>query len=265
MTLKGIDISSWQSDINLAKVLTEIDFCIVKATQGINYVNPHCDNHVQGVIRAKKLFGYYHFADAGNALKEAEYFWNNTLGYTGRGIPVLDFEVWSSTSTPVQWCEKFLERYYELSHVWPVLYISASHCIDFRNSWIPKMCGLWVAGYPRDYSNWPSLADLPYDVSPWEFTAIWQFASDWILKGYSGNLDANLAFMDANAWLMYAKPEKVMSQSKPESKRKSCEELADEVLAGKWGSSWNRQQALDGAYGPGTYDHVQSIINERMI
>ena len=45
---------------------------------------------------------------------------------------------------------------------------------------------------------------------------------------------------------------------------KTCEELAREVLAGKWGNGWNRKNALDTAYGNGTYEHVQTIVNEML-
>ena len=33
--LKGIDISNWQSDLEIGNVADEIDFCIMKATEGI--------------------------------------------------------------------------------------------------------------------------------------------------------------------------------------------------------------------------------------
>ena len=41
MAMNGIDISSWQRDINLSAV--KADFVIVKATEGIGYVDKSCD------------------------------------------------------------------------------------------------------------------------------------------------------------------------------------------------------------------------------
>ena len=265
--LKGIDVSNWQKGLKPSNL--DIDFCICKATEGITFVDAWCDGFIQDCIKNGILFGYYHFAGMSDPRKEAEFFWNNTLGYTGYGIPVLDYESWSAARVHMTWCEKFMYRYHELSNVWPVLYISASHCDDFRNSWIPSKCGLWVAGYPADYPSWPDADDMPYDVSPWPFAAIWQFASDFKLKGYNGELDADLAFMDAAAWMKYAgskeqpakKPAKKPAGKKP---AKTCEQLADEVMAGKWGNGWNRKQALDAAYGAGTYDHVQCIVDNRL-
>lgn len=266
MTLKGIDTSDWQSDLEIERILPQIDFCIAKATEGTNYVNECCDIHIQHCIWAKKLFGYYHYGITDDPISEANFFWNNTLGYTGMGIPALDYEEWDIPRNHVEWCEQFIKQYHDISNVWPMLYISTSRCADFKNSWIPEKCGLWGADYPKDFYSWPAELELTYSIHPWDFIAIWQFASDWKLKGYAGDLDANIAFMDSNAWLKYAKPGNASPVStKPETQAKSCEELADEVLAGKWGNGWNRKQALDGAYGPGTYNHVQSIINERMI
>lgn len=264
--MRGIDVSNWQEGINPEKL--DIDFCICKATEGTSFVDPFCDTFIQKLIKAKKLFGYYHFAGKGNPKEEAKFFWNNTLGYTGSGIPVLDYETWDYAGVHFSWCEKFMFQYHELSNVWPILYISASHVGEFSHSWIPSKCGLWIAGYNRDYDKWPAADDMPYDVSPWEFAAIWQFASDFKLKGYRGDLDADLAFMDANAWLKYAGakvPANSFDKAKDDAKKvKSCEELADEVIAGMWGKGWNRKNALDSAYGKGTYDHVQIIVNNRL-
>ena len=42
MALNGIDISNWQSGINLAVV--PCDFVVIKATEGTGYVNPSGEN-----------------------------------------------------------------------------------------------------------------------------------------------------------------------------------------------------------------------------
>ena len=60
MTLKGIDISKWQTGIDLSKV--DCDFVIVKATEGIGYVDRKCDSFYQQAKRLGKKLGFYHFA-----------------------------------------------------------------------------------------------------------------------------------------------------------------------------------------------------------
>lgn len=252
----GIDISNWQA--GLIPSALPIDFCICKATEGVGYTDPCCDGFVQDCIANDIPWGFYHFARENEPENEAEYFVNECKNYFGHGIPVLDYE--TSNYNNVEWCERWLNRVHELTGIWPMIYLSASRCGEYENSWIHEKCGLWVAGYPYEITEWTQ-QQMPYNIYPWSFAAIWQFTSSLQLEGWT--LDGNVAYMDRVAWMKYAgvndapKPE-------PESEGKSCFQLADEVIAGKWGNGWNRQQALDNAYGAGTYEHVQRIVNERL-
>lgn len=198
--LRGVDVSNWQA--GLVPHDLNIEFCICKATGGCHFVDPYCDGFVQDCIANNILWGFYHFARENHPKTEAEFFYNNCTGYIGKGVPVLDYEVWGQNNDVV-WCENFLNRFHELSGVWPMLYISASHCSEFAGSWIPEKCGLWVAGYPHDTSIYIDEV-MPYDISPWPFAAIWQFTSGLLLPGYDGPLDGDLAFMDETAWGKYA-------------------------------------------------------------
>ena len=90
MSMNGIDISSWQSGIDLAKV--PCDFVIIKATEGLTYVNPDCDRAYQQGLKLGKKLGVYHFAGKNGASQEAEYFVNNIKGYIGKALLALDWE-----------------------------------------------------------------------------------------------------------------------------------------------------------------------------
>ena len=93
MTINGIDISSWQRDINLSAV--KADFIIVKATEGIGYVDKSCDMLFQKALSLGKKLGFYHFArpTANNdPIREADFFYENCKGYFGKAIPILDWE-----------------------------------------------------------------------------------------------------------------------------------------------------------------------------
>ena len=61
MSLNGIDISSWQQGINLSVV--PADFVIVKATQGVGYVNPDFTRAVDQALATGKLVGVYHYVN----------------------------------------------------------------------------------------------------------------------------------------------------------------------------------------------------------
>ena len=53
--MNGIDISSYQSGINLSVV--PADFVIVKLTQGTGYVNPDCARAVNQALAAGRRIG----------------------------------------------------------------------------------------------------------------------------------------------------------------------------------------------------------------
>lgn len=280
--MRGIDISNWQGGETPSDY--DIDFCICKATEGTYFVDGYCDGFIQNCIQNNILFGYYHFANSQDPREEAKFFWNNTLGYSGYGIPVLDYEVWGQNND-VKWCEDFIDAYHEFSDIWPVLYISASRCGAFENSWIPEKCGLWVAGYPMEYNDWID-SEMPYNIYPWSFAAIWQFTSSlW------GKFDGNIAYMDSEGWMKYAgnkdikpQPEKSIDAyarevifgeygngedrkrmlgdkyNEVQSRVNKLYEIAEEVIAGNWGNGWNREKALNGAGYP--YETVQYIVNQ---
>lgn len=292
--MNGIDISNWQGGLKISELA--IDFCICKATEGIVFVDSYCDNWIEECKSNNILWGFYHFANSNNPEDEAQFFYDNCLNYFNHGIPVLDYEV--SNYNNVEWCERFLNKLHELSGVWAIIYLSASRCSEYENSWIPEKCGLWVAGYPYTMTDWTN-DDIPYDISPWNFAAIWQFTSSLIIPGFWNKLDGDIAYMDANAWMKYAqstdnapnveniKPieksiddlvletllgeygnnddRKRMLGSKYDDVQNRINELykiADEVIDGKWGNGWNREQALNGAGYP--YKIVQKIVNEKL-
>lgn len=289
--MKGIDVSNWQEDLNLSKL--DIDFCICKATEGNYFIDFTCDEFIQACIKKKIPYGFYHFAGNNEPEEEAEFFYNNCLGYFNKGIPVLDYEVENYNNR--KWCERFIKKLHELSGIWCMLYISASRCDDYDGSWIPEKCGLWLAGYPHESNYWPDY-DMPYDVYPWKFAAIWQFTSQLVLQGYIGRLDGDIAYMDKNGWNKYAQstdnPQKVEKPKKTiddlvketllgeygsgedrkrmlgsnyeevQNKINKYYEIADEVIDGKWGNGWNRKTALKGAGYP--YEIIQKIVNEKL-
>ena len=285
--MRGIDVSNWQNGMNLYNL--DIDFCICKATEGLGYTDPSCDNFIQQCINKNILWGFYHFARENEPEKEAEYFYNECKNYFGHGIPVLDYETENYNNR--EWCERFIKRVYELSGIWCIIYISAYRCTQYNGSWIPEKCGLWIAGYPYTMTDWTN-DKMPYNTSPFSVVAIWQFTSSLILNGFWEKLDGDIAYMDADAWMKYAKCEnnntptksiddlvletilgeygineerKQMLGDNYEAVQNRINELykiADEVIDGKWGNGWNRENALNGAGYP--YQIVQRIVNEKL-
>lgn len=253
--MHGIDVSSWQGDIHPEAL--PIDFCIAKATEGTTYVNPYCDPVIQRCIDAEMPWGFYHFA-RDNGRMEAEFFISACENYFHHGIPVLDFEV--STSDDIAYCETFMQIVHDETDIWPMIYISASLCPKFKWSWIPEECGLWVAGYPYAYSDWTN-DQMPYDISPWEFAAIWQFTSSLQLSGYNNSyiLDGNIAYMDKTAWTKYANSEDIKQNQPEQPRKKTYHELAREIMLGEYGTGNDRKRMIESqGY---DYRQAQDMVN----
>ena len=262
MVMRGIDISKWQSGIDLSAV--NADFVIVKATEGIGYVDKSCDGFFQKTLSLGKKLGFYHFARPTNdPVREADFFYNNCRGYFGKGIPILDWE--SGDTSNVAWAKRWLDRVYQLSGVKPVIYMSES--VVNANNWsaVAADYGLWVAKYRDnnpDYNYNMANAGSRPKVKWWKFYCMWQWTSTGRLNGYGGYLDCDVFYGDQSTWDAYVG--KSTSTTKPQTKpaSKTTAQLAEEVIAGQWGNGEDRKKRLTAAgY---DYNAVQNIVNNKM-
>ena len=247
MSLFGTDQSKWQPN-----QVTEGDFILVKATEGCGYVDPTCDAKYQLNKQAGKLLGVYHYArpDLGNTPEEeAEFFVNNIRGYIGEAILVLDWE--SANKWDVNWANRWLDRVYEMTKVKSVIYMSSS--VTFAYDWSSVVAGdygLWVANYGNNDGSNHGCPDVGY----WGVVAMHQYTSN--------PLDKDEFFGDASAWKAYAGNSGSDPTPAPKPTKKSNEEIANEVIAGKWGNGMERKYALTAA----GYDYqvIQDIVNKKM-
>lgn len=201
--LNGIDISAWQRGIDTASVPS--DFVIIKATEGLGYVNDDCDRAYQQAKAAGKKLGVYHFADGNSSgVAEADYFVDNIQGYIGEAILVLDWETDAVNCGP-GYAKAFLDRVQARTGIKPMIYMSGS----VVNEWdwsavVAGDYGLWVAYYSKDSCDgyWP---DAPmYPISDWAGAAMLQYTSGGYLPGWGDRLDLNVFYGDHAAWDAYA-------------------------------------------------------------
>lgn len=264
MSMNGIDVSGWQAGINLAAV--PCDFVIIKSTQGTSYVNKDCDRAYQQAKTAGKLLGVYHYFSGGDPYAEAEFFVKNIKGYVGEAILVLDWEGEQNSkfSQGPAVAKPFLDKVAELTGVRPLIYMSKSVCRQHDWSSVAALYGLWVAQYADNnstgYQSNPWTDSKGYGA--WSGPAIYQYSSHGRLAGYNGNLDINIAYMDANGWKSYsgaksglvAKPEvSVPQQATPTG---TTLDLVYNTMLDKFGKGDARKVALGLRY-----DEVQSEIN----
>ena len=266
MSLKGVDISNHQRGLDISKI--QCDFVIVKATEGKSYVDPSCDKFFQQALSLNKKLGVYHFANNSDntAKQEADWFINNTKGYIGKAIPVLDWE--DNVTDNVDWALEWLQRVEEAYGTKPMIYMSES--VVNRHDWSKVVAGnygLWVAKYRDnnpDYNYDMSNAGNKPSVKYWSFYALWQWTSTGRLDGWNGNLDLDEFYGDVNSWDAYVgnKSGEDIEESAPapepapSAPTGSTLDLVYNTMKGQYGDGDNRRNALGSRY-----QEVQDFIN----
>lgn len=203
--LNGVDIASYQSGINPAK-LTTTDFVIVKFTQGTTYLNPYADRQYSVAKAVGKLLGAYHYAEGKNAKSEAQYFVKCLGNRVKECVLALDWEGNQNsvfgTGKDVAWCKEFLDEVYRLTGVRPLIYMSKSVCRKYNWSSVAKDYPLWCAQYKSnsitDYQSSPWTDNNGFGA--WERDTIRQYSSHGRIAGYDANIDLDLAYMSAEEW-----------------------------------------------------------------
>lgn len=215
-TMNGIDISNYQATLNLNNLKEAgLDFVIMLATQGTWFVNNYCDIHYQQAKKSGYLRGVYHYAEGGDVKSEVNHFLSNIKGYIKDAILCLDWERGGNplfgTTQANSWIKSFCDEVYKETGVRPLVYIQASALNQVQNI---GDYGLWVAQYA---TNDPTgFQEHPWNEDAYS-CAIRQYSSTGRLSGYNGNLDMDIAYMDATAWGKYANPTGSNTVNKPSS------------------------------------------------
>lgn len=269
MSLNGVDIASYQKDMNCKSV--DADFIIIKATQGTNYTNPSYKKQALDTLESGKLLGFYHYSTGCGANAEADYFLDKVKEFLGKAILCLDWEHNEKggknpifgTAGEVSYCRQFANRIHEKTGIWPVIYMSASVTRVRDWTYVAQVCPLWVAQYPNDILT-------GYKLDPWkdkkglgawnakgEF--IRQYSPSGTIRGYEQSakhkLDLDIAYTTKEGWMKIASPNSEPSFAKPVSP-----EIVLAVLNNEYGTGATRIQKLTNA-GYNVVD-IQKKINE---
>lgn len=206
--MRGVDVSNWQCNIDTGAL--DADFVVAGATWGtggfnnrclINGVNQAANYQLGRAVDSGKSIGVYHYAMGNDARREADFFVDNVKGYVGRAVLALD---WESQDNPQfgsgAWIDTWVQRVYERTHVWPVIYLQASALGQLRG-YAREHCGVWVAQYATNIATgWQS--------RPWNYgvygEAMRQYTSNGYVYGYAGRLDLNYFRGERWQWDAYA-------------------------------------------------------------
>lgn len=197
--MQGIDVSSWQSGIDLSAV--PCDFAIVKATEGTGYVNPDCSRAVEQCRSIGKPFGVYHYVNGSGAQAEADFFVDSCLNWVGYGIFCIDWESGGNSAWgDYSYLDAVVKRVVERTGIPPMVYAQQSVYGSVKAVADANNCGMWVA----QYANYTPTG---YQDAPWNegaySCAIRQYSSSGSLVGWGGSLDLNKFYGDADAWGAY--------------------------------------------------------------
>lgn len=260
MPLHGIDVSGWQPE-NITSIVKDYDFAIIKASGATNYTSAKRIKQAQGAIDAKKPIGFYHFAleneqDKGPEAEAAHFIESIKQFLKHKPLLVLDFEGRAAANLPFEWAVKWLNYVYKHTGVRPLFYTFESVATS-AGAKLVKDAGypLWVASFGNgsrtSYAAAPKPPATAWGASP----TIFQFTETGKLPGYeassefTGKLDLNVFYGERSDWdkLVGQRVEPAPSPKPPVTtppKRKTGQELAAEVLAGKWGNGEDRTRRL---------------------
>lgn len=97
----GLDIASFQSTTVPSRTPSDnkpVDFCLIKATQGTNYINPKMGAQAASARQQGMVVGFYHFLEKGNVNAQVDYFLRNAVSVDG-DLLAIDWETDPATNT----------------------------------------------------------------------------------------------------------------------------------------------------------------------
>lgn len=240
--LKGIDISEWQVGLDYTTMSSSLDFVILR--EGYRTTRDKMFlTHAAGFKATKTTIkGVYHFIYALNSIAAKEEALSCIRNIEAAGLPkstyiFADFEYDTVTKAKAKGvslgpaeCRLFTEIFCETIKAagYPVgVYTNYDYAKNWYGEDFLKKYPVWYAWYNTD--------------GPTRDCLIWQYSSKGRVTGFWENLDMDIWY-DAET-----------QQITPE---KSIDELAQEVIAGKWGCGEERKNALGNKY-----EAVQARVN----
>lgn len=250
MAIKGIDVSEFQGSIDWNKVKADgVEFAILKFGNIYDYDANYKDSKFDTNYKKCQELGIktgiyiYNYCNTVETLKKGLKWAFEKLENKKLDMPIyLDMEdkdIQGETKASLtEQCNEFA-KYVESKGYQAGVYANVNWLKNELNpNDFDKEISVWVAQYYKEcqYTG-------KYDI--------WQYASDGNVSGISGNCDMN-----------YLYNEDIMKESGSAdvSDKKSVDELAQEVIDGKWGDGEERKSKLEKAgY---DYDKVQDRVNE---
>ena len=249
MAIKGIDVSEFQGSIDWNKVKADgVEFAILKFGNIYDYDANYKDSKFDTNYKKCQELGIktgiyiYNYCNTVETLKKGLEWTFAKLGNIKLDMPIyLDMEdkdiQGETVETLTNQCNEFA-KYVKNKGYKAGVYANVNWLKNELNpEKFDKDISVWVAQYYKEcqYTG-------EYDI--------WQYTSSGKVDGVSGNCDID-----------YLYNENIIEKStNTDTNKKSVDELAQEVLDGKWGDGEDRKKRLEEAgY---DYNAVQDRVNE---
>ncbi len=189
----GIDVSSWQGDIDFQKVKdagVEFVYIRVGSTRGINgeyFVDKKFKRNIEGFNKVGIPVGIYFYSYANSkesAIQDANWVLNQIKGYK-IDLPIAyDWESWS-------FYNEFNQSFYSLS-LSAKAYLDTISNAGYKGILYSSKNYLEKVWYPIGYDTW--LAHYTKKTSYQGDYSYWQLCSNGKIPGISGNVDINIYY-----------------------------------------------------------------------
>ena len=184
---QGIDVSSWQGNIDFSSVKNAgIDIVYIKSSEGRSYIDPYFERNYQNAKANGLKVGFYHYVTARTveqAREQANFFARVISGKEPDCRLAMDFESFGNLSVSQinEISKAFLETLQSATNK-EVLIYSNSYSARTIFSRDLVIYPLWVANYG---------VSEPGGNDKWDTWVGWQYTSTGRVSGISGNVDRN--------------------------------------------------------------------------
>ena len=186
---KGIDISSWQGNVDFAKVKNYgIDIVYIKVTEGIDYINNYfATSYINARANGLKVGFYHYFLGNVDPIAQARYFINAIGNRVTDCRLAIDLETNNGLEKEelTNNAESFLREVERLTGKGTVVYTNTG----FVRSYVGKELGkypLWISEYG---------VSTPSTNPVWSDWIGFQYSDNGRIPGVNGNVDLNV-FME---------------------------------------------------------------------
>lgn len=186
--MNGIDVSQWQGYIDFEAVRgAGIELVYIKASEGMDFVDPFFYRNYANAKNAGLLVGFYHYLtarDLSQARQEAYHFVSVVEGLVNEGRLVMDIEDIGGLDREEvnEIAQTFLQGVEEFSNRLPAIYaddVMASELLAPELTRYP----LWIAQYD---------VEEPDRNNQWGNWAGWQYTDMGRVAGIQGNVDRDI-------------------------------------------------------------------------